>query len=188
MRGSKDAIADRMRQPTISTAPVVRVLLIDEDADNAALTRRALGTMPRLRAELPVDTSGWTPNVGWAPCSRCTFPASAPRAPTAVPAEHERRVPEGSGTILLVEDEDALLAVAIRMLEKGGYHVLEARNGSEALGIATQHSGRIDLVLTDVIMPEMSGGALAERLRAVRPDRRWSSCRATPMATSCGAA
>jgi CheY-like chemotaxis protein len=75
----------------------------------------------------------------------------------------------GSETILLVEDEDALRRLARRILDRQGYTVLESRNGREALERATQHDGPIDLVLTDVIMPEMSGRGLVERLRAVRP-------------------
>ena len=78
----------------------------------------------------------------------------------------------GSETILLVEDESALRSVAHRMLTSQGYTVMEAANGREALDIAMKHPGTIDLVLTDVVMPEMSGGALAERLRGVRPEAR----------------
>jgi PAS domain S-box-containing protein len=75
----------------------------------------------------------------------------------------------GSETILLVEDEDALRGLARRILGRQGYHVLESRNGREALERAAQYDGPIHLVLTDVIMPEMSGRGLVERLRAVRP-------------------
>jgi YesN/AraC family two-component response regulator len=59
-----------------------------------------------------------------------------------------------------------------RLLEWHGYTVLEARNGTEALGIYDAHEGTIDLVLTDVVMPEMGGHDLVERLRARRPDLR----------------
>jgi two-component system cell cycle sensor histidine kinase/response regulator CckA len=75
----------------------------------------------------------------------------------------------GSETILLVEDEDALRQLARRILERHGYRVLESRNGREALERVTQYEGPIHLVLTDVIMPEMSGRGLVERLRAIRP-------------------
>ena len=76
----------------------------------------------------------------------------------------------GSETVLLVEDEDALRQLARRILERQGYRVVESRNGRDALACATAHEGRIDLILTDVVMPEMSGRALVERLSAVRPD------------------
>jgi CheY-like chemotaxis protein len=76
----------------------------------------------------------------------------------------------GSETVLLVEDEDALRQLARRILERQGYRVLESNNGRDALARATAHEGRIDLILTDVVMPEMSGRALVERLSAVRPN------------------
>ncbi len=71
----------------------------------------------------------------------------------------------GSGTILLVEDEDALRRAAIRLLTHHGYRVFEARDGEEALALFADHADDIDLVLTDVVMPRMSGTALYEALR-----------------------
>jgi PAS domain S-box-containing protein len=76
----------------------------------------------------------------------------------------------GSETVLLVEDEAAVRQLARRILERQGYRVLESNNGRDALARATAHEGRIDLILTDVVMPEMSGRALVERLSAVRPN------------------
>ncbi|MEP6730189.1 MAG: ATP-binding protein [bacterium] len=74
--------------------------------------------------------------------------------------------PRGVETVLLVEDEDGVRALGARILERHGYTVLEARNGRDALTVATQHSGAIDLLLTDVVMPEMGGKQLAEALIA----------------------
>jgi CheY-like chemotaxis protein len=68
--------------------------------------------------------------------------------------------------VLLVEDEDAVRALGARILERHGYTVLEARNGRDALAVAAQHLGPIDLLLTDVVMPEMGGKQLAEALVA----------------------
>ena len=73
----------------------------------------------------------------------------------------------GSETILLVEDEETLRKLARDILEMSGYNVLAAANGKEALLLHSQHSGRIQLMITDVVMPEMSGRELAERLVAV---------------------
>ena len=76
----------------------------------------------------------------------------------------------GSETILLAEDEDGVRALARVILEASGYHVLEARDGQEALRIAQGHAGPIHLLLTDVVMPQMSGRQLADSLTTQRPD------------------
>ncbi|MEO8523167.1 MAG: PAS domain S-box protein [Caldimonas sp.] len=77
--------------------------------------------------------------------------------------------PRGSETILLVEDEDPVRDVARGILERSGYRVIEARDGAEALLISERHPGTIDLLLTDVVMPKMSGPELARRLASSRP-------------------
>jgi len=76
---------------------------------------------------------------------------------------------KGSETILLVEDEDAVRRFARLALEMSGYTVLEARHGAEAFRLAERHDGPIDLLVSDVIMPEMGGGVLAEQLLEARP-------------------
>jgi hypothetical protein len=74
--------------------------------------------------------------------------------------------------VLLAEDEDGVRTVTGEILREAGYQVLEARHGREALRIAEQHLGPIDLLVTDVVMPEMNGFELAENLRALRPSVR----------------
>lgn len=73
-------------------------------------------------------------------------------------------------TILLVEDETLLRNVASRVLRGLGYHILQAANGPEALRIATDYPGPIDLMFTDVVMPGMNGRELAQRLSALHPE------------------
>jgi CheY-like chemotaxis protein len=78
----------------------------------------------------------------------------------------------GSETILLVEDEEMVRNVTERMLRAAGYRVLTAANGSEAMSACEGHPGEIHLLLTDVIMPQMSGRQLAEQLHGLRPGLR----------------
>jgi PAS domain S-box-containing protein len=79
---------------------------------------------------------------------------------------------QGSETILLAEDEEAVRTLARHVLEMHGYQVLEAANGGAALLICERHKESIQLLITDVIMPEMSGRELAERLAQLRPDMK----------------
>jgi two-component system cell cycle sensor histidine kinase/response regulator CckA len=76
--------------------------------------------------------------------------------------------PRGSETVLLAEDEQDVRELAREFLESGGYTVLEATNGQDALRVAVQHSGKIDLLVTDMVMPGMTGQHLAARLQPER--------------------
>jgi two-component system cell cycle sensor histidine kinase/response regulator CckA len=78
----------------------------------------------------------------------------------------------GTETILLVEDDDQVRAVALAILRKSGYHVIDARNAGEALLRSERHPSAIHLLLTDVVMPEMSGPELAKRLTGTRPEMK----------------
>ena len=75
-------------------------------------------------------------------------------------------------TVLVVDDDPAVLEVAARVLERVGYRVIQATNPDEALRVAREHTGRLDLVLTDVVMPGMSGRELGERITRQRPETR----------------
>jgi CheY-like chemotaxis protein len=88
-----------------------------------------------------------------------------PRRPRSIPVK-------GAGTILLVEDDDAVRHVAARILRDNGYTVLETRRPSEAISVCAESETPIDLLLTDIVMPETSGPKLAERLTALYPNLR----------------
>ena len=81
------------------------------------------------------------------------------------------QLPTGTETILLVEDEASLRDLSSRILQIQGYTILEAANGDEALRVISKHGeNNIDLVVTDVVMPQMGGTVLADKLKILRPN------------------
>jgi two-component system cell cycle sensor histidine kinase/response regulator CckA len=92
------------------------------------------------------------------------------QAPAPAATADERGIPQGQGreAILLVEDEPAVRQLFAQALIRAGYRVFEARNGQEALKVFDQHGDTIDMLLTDMRMPYMGGGELAQHLRARR--------------------
>jgi two-component system cell cycle sensor histidine kinase/response regulator CckA len=93
-------------------------------------------------------------------------------AAAAAAAAAEPEMVGGTGTILLVEDGDALRAMMRELLEGSGYTVIEAETPRAALGLLDTHQGSLDLLLTDVVMPGMRGPDLADRIRERRPGLR----------------
>ena len=105
---------------------------------------------------------------------RTYWPISQKKETAAIltsPEQHTSHTPAGE-TILLVEDEDALRSLAVRILEPAGYKVLAAGLPSEAIELVSRHGDGVDLLLTDLVMPEMSGTRLAAQLSSARPDLR----------------
>jgi CheY-like chemotaxis protein len=93
--------------------------------------------------------------------------------PKADPDEPEAEMPgalRGNETVLVVEDEDGVRELVRQILVEHGHAVLTARHGRDALLLAERYERPIDLLVTDVVMPEMGGGELVERLTALRPD------------------
>jgi CheY-like chemotaxis protein len=86
--------------------------------------------------------------------------------------ELTRIKPSGTETVLLVEDEELVRQLAALVLREHGYEVLEATSGDDALRIAQQYEGGIHLLLSDVVMPQMSGKELADRIKSTRSDIR----------------
>jgi len=105
-----------------------------------------------------------------------TFKVYLPWAEEAVETYKPKPVPTvppgGSETILLVEDEESVRTVVSKILQNKGYTVLEAHHGNEALQVCERHRGPIHLVVTDVVMPQMSGRELAKRLKRLYPEIR----------------
>jgi len=102
-----------------------------------------------------------------------TFKIYLPRTEDEVdesgPGRSGVKAQQGTETLLLVEDEEAVRALVRNVLREKGYRVLEASRGGEALELAEQYGGPIDLLLTDVVMPQMSGRELARRLANLHP-------------------
>jgi CheY-like chemotaxis protein len=105
-----------------------------------------------------------------------TFKVYLPFAAAGVEAEDPRAAAPaagaGSETILLVEDEDQVRRFVGEALRRNGYRVLTARHAGEAIVLSEEHAGRIDLLLTDVIMPKTSGRELADQLLAKYPSMK----------------
>lgn len=104
-----------------------------------------------------------------------TFKIYLPRVESAddpVPIVTPPAATRGSGTILLVEDEAAVRHVASRILRQNGYTVLEAADGAAAIALCRAHTGQLDLVVTDMVMPGMPVHELAAQIRVVRPETR----------------
>jgi two-component system cell cycle sensor histidine kinase/response regulator CckA len=123
-----------------------------------------------------VKQSGGCVTVESEPGKGAAFGIYLPHAPE-IP---ERRIAEpavvetltGQGTVLLVEDEPVVLRLARDLLAENGYRVLAASSGSDALSIARKETETIHMLITDVVMPEMSGPELADRMRKLRPGMR----------------
>jgi two-component system cell cycle sensor histidine kinase/response regulator CckA len=101
------------------------------------------------------------------------FPCVQDRMPTTEVSESiAEALSSGTETVLLVEDEDALRRATAEFLGLRGYTVLEAKDGQDALSVSATYGKMIDLAVTDVVMPRISGGQLAKELNTIRPDTR----------------
>jgi CheY-like chemotaxis protein len=130
-----------------------------------------LATVQRI-----VEHHGGTIRVDTAPGRGTTFrvylPSVDPPPEPARPLAEPPALPRGRETVLVAEDSDAVREVTRELLEALGYTVMTAARGEQALEAAAGHSGPIDLLLTDVVMPGIRGATLAEQIVAARPGVR----------------
>jgi CheY-like chemotaxis protein len=141
-----------------------------EEGEGTGLGLAAVdGIVRNNRGVVTVDST-----VGKGSTFTVYFPAATGEAGRPVaepPAPRVASAPSGA-TILLVEDQAPVRAIVVRTLERAGYAVLSAGTPSLAVDIFEQHAADIALVVSDIVMPEMSGPKLVERLTARRPDVR----------------
>jgi len=123
-----------------------------------------------------VKQSGGQIGVYSEPGRGTTFRIYLPRIEAAAepvePGKAREQLPCGSETILLVEDEAGVRTLAKTILQTQGYTVLDAAQGKDAFLLSGQHEGLIHLMVTDMVMPEMSGPEVAERLKPLRPNMK----------------
>jgi CheY-like chemotaxis protein len=120
------------------------------------------GIVSQARGRIEVDSE-----PGQGSVFRVYFPAASAEAENAAPVK-SISTPKGKETVLLVEDEAAVRTLAETILARLGYNVLAADSGVTAIALWEQNR-RVDVLLTDVIMPQMSGGDLAHKLREINP-------------------
>jgi signal transduction histidine kinase/ActR/RegA family two-component response regulator len=110
-------------------------------------------------------------DLGWGTTFKVYLPRAAGPA-EAVGKASKGEMPRGSETVLFAEDQDAVAAVVRATLQLCGYRVLQASNGSEAVELCRRYDGPIQLLVTDIVMPGMSGPELAAAVRTLRPETK----------------
>jgi PAS domain S-box-containing protein len=151
--GMDEATQERIFEPFFTTKP---------EAQGAGI---GLSVVYRIARQ-----HGGTVRVQSAPGDGTTVQVLLPCAePPAAPVEDAGIAPRWSGTVLVVDDDPSIRHYLRRVLEQCGLSVLEAGGGDEALRRAEEHAGALSLVVTDIVMPQMSGRELVRRLSAARP-------------------
>jgi two-component system, cell cycle sensor histidine kinase and response regulator CckA len=157
--GMDDATKRRIFEPFFTTKPA--------GTGTGLGLATVYGIVKQTRGYIYVDSE---PHQG------ATFRIYLPRTPTTVAARKSAvglaHSPRGKETVLVVEDEEAVRALTRHILQQSGYTVLAAASGEAAIRMAEAHRGGIHLLVTDVVMPHMSGRELADRLAATRPETK----------------
>ncbi|MDW8353963.1 MAG: ATP-binding protein [Bryobacterales bacterium] len=153
-RGIDPAILPRIFEPFFTTKP---------NGTGLGLST-VYGIIKQSGGDIAVESS---PGLGTT--FRIWLPAADLTPELGVGAAPEQTLDQPRATILVAEDDDGVRTLIVRILRRHGYLVLEAKNGGEALALARQHSGPIDLLLTDVLMPDLSASELAQQFSALQP-------------------
>jgi len=169
--GIPEEIIDKIFEPFFSTKEVGKgtglglstVYGIIKQTGGFIYPHSKVGEGTTFRIFLPRHQPGAAAEPSPALSEAAAFPAAEPAPPLAVDLT-------GQGTILLVEDEEGLRALNARGLASRGYTVIEAGNGVEAIAALERHDGKVDLVVSDVVMPEMDGPTLLRELRRRNPE------------------
>ena len=108
--------------------------------------------------------------LGQGACFKIFLPATDESSNAVLKDDREDDLPRGAETVLLAEDDSTVRAMVTEILQEKGYRVLEAANGDEALRVAQAQTEGIDILVTDVVMPNVGGPELSKRLRTAHPD------------------
>jgi two-component system, cell cycle sensor histidine kinase and response regulator CckA len=158
--GIDDATLGRIFEPYFTTK--------DRGRGTGLGLATVLGIVEQSGGHVDVDSA-----VGEGTTFRVFLPRQTDPHPTAAPEASADEEPVGGHeTIMLAEDEESVRRLAAMILERNGYRVMAAADGQAALDAAAAHDGRIDLLLTDVIMPGLNGRQLADRFAAIHPETR----------------
>ncbi len=143
--------------------------------DVAATLSRAYGIVRQWSGDISVSNGPRSATVFRVFLPRLESPAGAVAAEPAIAVEPPPAAPEPPtplATILVVEDEAGIRALVRKILRRQGYEVLEAANGQDALALCREHGQRVELLITDVLMPQMGGRELVERLQTQGHDMK----------------
>jgi PAS domain S-box-containing protein len=154
--GMDEATASRIFEPFFTTK--------EEGKGTGLGLSTVLGIVQQTRGQIWVESKPGQGSSFRICLPRMNRPADVEQKPRQKPTKLR-----GSETILLVEDHDQLRIALHTVLQRYGYQVIEAHDGGEAFLICENHPGKIDLVLSDVVMPRVTGGELAQRIPALRP-------------------
>ncbi len=157
--GMSDEVKRRIFEPFFTTKPKGR--------GTGLGLATIFGTVKQAKGSIEIYSE-----AGLGTTFRIYLPRVEPAPEKSVAETIPMEMARGRETLLLVEDEASVRELARAMLGRLGYLVLQASDGAEALRLAEEHDGRIDLLMTDVVMPGMNGRELAERLQAVHPEMK----------------